>query len=325
MGSNRKVRPLVSIIIPIHDRFNLVNETIKTVIDQTYRPIELIVVDDQSNEPYNPIVTSTTSFIVKVLRHNENRGPGAARETGRQAASGEYIAYLDSDDLWLPKFLEKMVYMLTNNPEIGMCYCKTAQFNGTNRESVTLRHRNDQAFQSIFPTLFFGRPWSTAACLWTKRATNLIGPWFDGWTNEDIEYELRAGTMGIKIDHVDEVLCLERETEDPQQLSQVSNDKAILQRYPAVIQMAKTIIKNKPSLHKDIPAIFIIKIMRPFAAELFQKEEYEKVNEVSKLMIKIPNPFSRKWLLSLILFISVALRKFPGSKQLFLLSCRYLS
>jgi glycosyltransferase involved in cell wall biosynthesis len=325
MERNRKVEPLVTVIIPIHDRFALVNETITSVIDQTYRPIELIVVDDYSNEIYKPFVTSKPDFRVIVLRHGDNRGPGAARETGRQAASGEFIAYLDSDDLWHPSFLDKLVEMLKRNTEIGMCYCKTAQFNGKNRETTILRRRNDQKFISIIPTLFFGRPWSTAACLWTKRATNIIGPWFEGWTNEDIEYDLRAGVLGIKIDHINEVLCFERETEDPQQLSHVPNNKAILQKYPAIVQMAKTIIKYKPTLQKDIPNIFLKKFMRPMAAELFNYEEYVKVIEICKLMTLIPESFSRKWLLTIILLFGAVFRKFPGSRQLFLLSCRYLS
>lgn len=84
----------ISVIIPIYNRFDLVDESIISVHDQTYRPIELILVDDCSTEPYLPKVISEDGFKVILLHHNKNKGPGASRETGRLAALKLYILVL---------------------------------------------------------------------------------------------------------------------------------------------------------------------------------------------------------------------------------------
>lgn len=200
--------PLVSVIMPVHNRFELVDQSIASVHKQTYRPIELIIVDDLSDASYIPNLSSGPNFDVKVIRHEMNKGPGASRETGRLAANGDYIAYLDSDDLWHPEKLEKQVTMLQSHPESGMCYCQTVKFSTwplTGKEQ--LRIHSDEEFREFFPTILFWRPWSTSAYIWTRAAVELIGPWFPGWDFEDFEYEVRAGCQDISITYVPEVLC----------------------------------------------------------------------------------------------------------------------
>ena len=104
------VEGLVSTIIPVHNRPALLREAVASVLAQTYRPIEIIIVDDGSTDE-----TGTRSgglggshSEVRTI-HRENGGPGAARETGRLAARGEFIQYLDSDDLLLPIKFELQV------------------------------------------------------------------------------------------------------------------------------------------------------------------------------------------------------------------------
>ena len=325
MASIGKDNPLVSVIVPLHNRFNLVDEAVDAVYKQNYRPIELILVDDFSSQAYRPKIRANAGFSVAVIRHQENQGPGASRETGRRRATGAYLAYLDSDDLWHPTFLEKMVSQLKEKPETGMCYCKTRQFSGADLDSGSLRPRNEQAFDTILPTLFFGRPWSTGACLWTRRAADQIGPWSDGWTNEDIEYEFRAGIFGIQISHLPEVLCYERETDDPQQLSQATHKKALLQKFSSIKAMAITVLENKHALEESTRVLFVKKKMRPMVTDLFQAEEYEKVIELCKLMNKIVKPLSRAWLLTALLLASAKYRKFPGATKFFQLGCHFLT
>lgn len=325
MASIGKDNPLVSVIVPLRNRFNLVDEAVDAVYKQNYRPIELILVDDCSSQAYRPKIRASAGFSVAVIRHQENQGPGASRETGRRRATGAYLAYFDSDDLWHPTFLEKMVLQLKEKPETGMCYCKTRQFSGADLNSGSLRPRNEQAFDAILPTLLFGRPWSTGACLWTRRAADQIGPWSDGWTNEDIEYEFRAGIFGIQISHLPEVLCYERETDDPQQLSQAAHKKALLQKFSSIKLMATTVLENKHTLEECTRVLFLKKKMRPMVTDLFQAEEYEKVIELCKLMNKIVKPLSRAWLLTALLLASAKYRKFPGATKFFQLGCHFLT
>lgn len=234
----------VSVIMPVHNRFDLVNESIKSAYAQTHRPIELIIVDDLSDEPFIPKIDSDENFDVKIIWHDQNKGPGAARETGRLAATADYIAYLDSDDLWHPEKLEKQVAMLNIYPNAGMCYCSSSQFSSlplTGTEPI--RKRSMQQYSDFLPTILSGRPWDTSACLWTRTASELIGSWFEGWAWEDYEYDFRAGCKNIQICFLPEIFCYYRVEHGGSQLSRTER-KTQLQR------KTKSLLKMNESFHE---------------------------------------------------------------------------
>ncbi|MFM7271131.1 MAG: glycosyltransferase family 2 protein [Actinomycetes bacterium] len=110
-------RPLVSVVIPAYNAEAYLGATIESVLAQTYRPIEIIVVDDGSSDG---TVALARSFgdPVRVLEQ-DNRGPAGARNTGFAAVRGEIIALLDADDLWLPERLDACVTLLRSDPAIG--------------------------------------------------------------------------------------------------------------------------------------------------------------------------------------------------------------
>lgn len=110
--------PLVSVVIPTYGRDTPLHRSVNSVLDQTYEPTELIVVDDHSPVPAEEILESdiTEQDNLTLIRHESNRGANAARKTGIDAATGEYIAFLDDDDEWLPTKLEKQV---TRSKETG--------------------------------------------------------------------------------------------------------------------------------------------------------------------------------------------------------------
>ena len=119
MGSSQRfaMRPLITIVIPTFNRRELVLKALASVFAQTYRPIEVVVVDDCSTD-------GTTKHLsdcdlpepVRVVTFRSNRGPSAARNAGIDLATGEYIAFLDSDDWWLPHKLERQVSFLLAHP-----------------------------------------------------------------------------------------------------------------------------------------------------------------------------------------------------------------
>lgn len=118
------VKPLVSVIIPTHNRADLVEGAIHSVLGQDGRGIlfdlEIIVVDDASTDNTSEKVTQFPS--VQYLKLCANRKLPAARNVGIQASTGEYIAFLDDDDLWLPHRLKVQVPVLQNSPDIGVVY-----------------------------------------------------------------------------------------------------------------------------------------------------------------------------------------------------------
>jgi glycosyltransferase involved in cell wall biosynthesis len=107
---------LVSVVIPTYNYGKYVVETVENVLNQTYRNFEIIVVDDGSTDDTRERLKAYADRIRYV--HQENQGCAAARNTGIQAASGEWIAFLDADDLWHPQKLEVQMAYLAKHPDI---------------------------------------------------------------------------------------------------------------------------------------------------------------------------------------------------------------
>lgn len=105
-------QPLISVIIPTYNREAIVAKAIKSVLEQTYPNIQLIVVDDGSEDNTEAIVKSFAGVEYFLQPHS---GQGKARNTGLKYAKGEYVASLDSDDVWSPKFLESCLSALEAN------------------------------------------------------------------------------------------------------------------------------------------------------------------------------------------------------------------
>lgn len=105
--------PLVSVIIPTYNRANVISRALSSVNNQSYEHIEIIVVDDGSTDNTEKLMER--EFPLIHYFKTENKGVSAARNLGVSHASGKYIAFLDSDDEWMPKKIEKQVYYMENN------------------------------------------------------------------------------------------------------------------------------------------------------------------------------------------------------------------
>ena len=110
---------LVSVIIPTYNRAAWLKEAIESVLSQTYKQFELIVVDDGSTDPTGELLLQYGTKL-SVL-HTGHGGPSAARNCGIAAARGEYIAFLDSDDVWLPDKLRAQMLFFQDHPEARVC------------------------------------------------------------------------------------------------------------------------------------------------------------------------------------------------------------
>ena len=109
-------QPLVSVIIPVYNGARFLGAALESVFAQTYRPIEVIVVDDGSADDSGVIAQSFPE--VRYVRQ-QNEGVAAARNNAIQIARGEFLAFLDQDDLWTPEKLKVQVDHLLKNPELG--------------------------------------------------------------------------------------------------------------------------------------------------------------------------------------------------------------
>ena len=120
-----KEKPTVSVIIPTYNRAKLLPRAIKSVLNQTFKDFEVIIVDDGSTDNTEEVINEFQKHDkrIKYIRHEKNKGAAAARNTGIKIAQGEYIAFQDSDDEWLPEKLEKQMKIFESAPaEIGVVY-----------------------------------------------------------------------------------------------------------------------------------------------------------------------------------------------------------
>ncbi len=114
----------VSVIIPTHNRAGLLPRAARSVLNQTFRELELIIVDDASTDETEQVVAALNDPRVRYIRHDRNRGAPAARNTGIEAAHGKYVAFQDSDDEWLPEKLEKQMEVFKPGSDADVVYCR---------------------------------------------------------------------------------------------------------------------------------------------------------------------------------------------------------
>jgi len=123
VAMGRGKNPTVSVIVPTYNRAHLLGRAIKSVLDQTYQDFELIIVDDASTDNTKEVVKCLDDPRIRYVRHEENRGGAAARNTGIKTARGQFIAFQDSDDRWLPDKLEKQMRVFKSaSPKVGVVY-----------------------------------------------------------------------------------------------------------------------------------------------------------------------------------------------------------
>lgn len=114
---------LVSVIIPTYNRAKTLPRAVKSVLAQTYQNFELIVIDDCSQDNTDETLEQFDDNRIKYIRHSHNKGGGAARNTGIACAIGKYIAFLDSDDVWLKEKVEEQIKFFKKLPgEYGVIY-----------------------------------------------------------------------------------------------------------------------------------------------------------------------------------------------------------
>jgi len=126
----------ISVVIPTYNYGRFVHEAIDSVLAQTCAPLEIIVVDDGSTDGTEQIVRAYGDRV-RYIRQ-ENAGVGAARNNGIANARGEYVAFLDSDDVWLPEKLAKQLARFDADPDLGLVYVGAERFDESGTLSVAL-------------------------------------------------------------------------------------------------------------------------------------------------------------------------------------------
>ena len=206
-----RTNPLVSVIIPTYNNAKYIGESIGLVLKQTYRNLEIIVVDDGSTDNTREILDPYIEKKHIKYIYQENRKQGAARNNGIRHSQGELIALLDSDDLWLPEKLELQVPLFVDK-EVGIVYAGCIWFNDNDNRIVKTTNFSRFCKGYIFDDLFNSDkcfiPNSSAvirkSCLEEIDSINGSGPYWEDLScvsNEDYHFFLRL-THKLKADYV---------------------------------------------------------------------------------------------------------------------------
>lgn len=206
-----KNNPLISIILPVYNGEAYLAEAIESILNQKYKPIEIIVVDDGSTDKGAEIIKrySELKYFFQT-----NKGTASARNLGIQKANSSFLAFLDQDDLWVEKKLELQVKAFMRNPETDIVFGHIKQF---------LSPDIDESLkQKIFCPSLPMPGYLPSAMLIKKEAFLKVGLFDSAWQiGEWANWYVRASELKLRIAMLPELVALRRIHE---------NNKGVLQR-----------------------------------------------------------------------------------------------
>jgi GT2 family glycosyltransferase len=184
-----------SVVIPTFNRLALLRKTLESVFVQRFTDFEIIVVDDGSTDGTMAYLHSLSGSRLKVL-HQSNQGPGAARNLGARHASGSYLAFLDSDDLWFPWTLDvyRDVILTYKSPSFVVGKPRSF-FSDCELNDVVSRSTSTQRFDDYFASGDQWRWWGVSSFVIRRDAFVAVGGFTNACVNgEDADLALRLGT-----------------------------------------------------------------------------------------------------------------------------------
>lgn len=199
----------VSIIIPTYNRAHLIERSVKSVLNQTYREFELLIIDDGSTDNTREVIAGIEDDRIRYIYCENNSGAAGARNRGIAEAKCDYIAFQDSDDEWHPDKLERQMKVMQEAAEdTGLVYCEY-HYNGLNGlEGISPDRRIplEQKGGYIFPQLLRGNMIGTPVMLVKRECFEKVGRFNESFPcMEDYELVLRI-TREYRVEFIPEVL-----------------------------------------------------------------------------------------------------------------------
>jgi glycosyltransferase involved in cell wall biosynthesis len=152
-GGNAEL-PSVSVIIPTYNYGQYLSKAIDSCLNQSYRSVEIVVVDDGSTDDTRKVAEEMGDRVVYV--YQENRGVSAARNNGLKVASGDFVAFLDADDYLLPESIAMRVEILRKRPDVGIVFSDTDSCDASGRVRHKERGLKDRTSERFYEGLLLG-------------------------------------------------------------------------------------------------------------------------------------------------------------------------
>jgi len=146
------ILPKVSVIVTTYNRAHMVTETIDSILNQTFKDFELIVVDNESTDETEEVIQSFTDERVRYFKHQNNGVVAVNRNYGVRKAEGQYVAFCDDDDLWIPEKLERQLQEFEKDSQIGLVCTNAINFDRRGEHGKRLRTAlkdSDLTFESL--------------------------------------------------------------------------------------------------------------------------------------------------------------------------------
>jgi glycosyltransferase involved in cell wall biosynthesis len=201
-------KPLVSVIIPAYNAASFITETLESVFAQTFKDFEVIIINDGSpdTEEFERILQPYMNRVVYLKQ--ENQGPSAARNLGILRARGEYLAFLDADDLWLPEYLNEQMKLFKQTASLDLVYADVLQYHSSTADGVPYSQdcpsRGPVTFESLV-TEECQIP--TSSVIVRKQVVQDAGLFDEQlWRCEDYDLWLRIAYRGARMAHQQKVL-----------------------------------------------------------------------------------------------------------------------
>lgn len=268
-------KPLVSIIVPTFNRAQLVIEALKSLLNQTYKKFEIIVIDDYSTDNTAELISNINDDRICYFCLSKNQGAPAARNIGLKKANGQLIAFLDSDDQWVSTKLEKQVAFFEREQHIGLVYTGIKFINNQYERTLVPKVRGDIS-KSILKKNYVG---PTSSVLIKKELIDEVGGFDITLTScQDWDLFIRIGQI-CEIDYIAEPLVLYFEHEG----TRIStNSKAVVKGHLKIHSKYRRLIKALSKKEKQKHFLNLGKIM--FKASLLTVDK--NIVEKSRSSVK---------------------------------------
>jgi len=211
----------VTVIIPAYKARNYLSDSLASVAVQTFRDLEVLVVDDESPEPIDDLIEEyrarPDSLDLRVIRHERNAGLGAARNTGIREAVGDWVALLDHDDVWAPDHLESLCNEQKNSGA-DLVFCTSKQFRQDPNDELGLWGPGVEDLGEGMAMAILAKSFITPSSTLIRRAVLLECGGFDTDPKvhmcEDQDLWLRLLEKGARFSHVSKPTCYYRKHDE---------------------------------------------------------------------------------------------------------------
>jgi glycosyltransferase involved in cell wall biosynthesis len=248
--------PLVSVVMPVYNAERFLRVALVTIFNQTYKNLEVIVVNDGSIDQTENIIINEYPNTVRYYIQS-NSGPSKARNLGIKKAIGKYIVFLDVDDFWHPNKIEEQVKSFLNNSDYAMLYTDYQTIENNQPAKFSIETRDIKLQSCSFQEILFGKSIHTSTVMVRKEVLLAVGGYNDALlTGEDIELYLKIAKEYL-IGYLDKSYVIVRKHDN--------NLTKMRRNVSGIIEGLKNLCKLYPGLSRDKV------IKKAFAYHYFRK------------------------------------------------------